>query len=312
MTELYNSGDTVVIISAMDPAWIGREGEVTKRMDYSGQPVSYKLDIGGGDWEHSSLALVKKAKQLSLEDSIKDIISRKLTDGTVERSVEKYVEEGINHALKDLFGSYGDVTKVIEKQVKSVMVPYLENYDYSRYITKLDEVLIEVLKHSAIENKELLDNFKDIITAPSIEKEIKMSDIFKQWMKYVADNVETDGLEIDYDDEPSYEAVGVWFEVEEDEDRYDWSIYKNATVKFECEHDEKMNAIFKLSRWKDSSRKGWDIEFKAVADISSLRYLDKFSIFLLKLKQNNIKVILDEMSDNDSVRPEKQPEADWS
>lgn len=61
MTELFKSGDTVVIISAGDPSWIGKEGRIERVSNYRGEPISYKLDIGGGDWLHSCLALVKKA-----------------------------------------------------------------------------------------------------------------------------------------------------------------------------------------------------------------------------------------------------------
>ncbi len=75
---------------------------------------------------------------MNLENSIKDVITKKLEDGTVEKLVSEQLENGVNAALKDLFGNYGDVTKIIKEKVKSVIVPYLENYDYSEYVTKLD------------------------------------------------------------------------------------------------------------------------------------------------------------------------------
>ncbi|SUA70143.1 hypothetical protein [Paenibacillus polymyxa] len=75
---------------------------------------------------------------MTLENSIKDVISKKLEDGTVEKLIEQQLEKGVVNALENLFRSYGDVTKIIEEKVKSVMVPYLESYDYSKYIIKLD------------------------------------------------------------------------------------------------------------------------------------------------------------------------------
>src|SRR5699024_4551037 len=101
---------------------------------------------------------------MNLENSIKDVISKKLEDGTIENLIAEQLEKGVTHALDNIFRSYGDVTKVIEDKVKSVMVPYLENYDYSEYITKLDSVLTDVLKSSALENKKLLENFKELMT----------------------------------------------------------------------------------------------------------------------------------------------------
>lgn len=145
---------------------------------------------------------------MNLESSIKDVIGKQLVDGTVEKLIEEQLQKGVTKALESLFSSYGEVTKVIEKQVKSVMVPYLESYDYSDYITKLDSVLVDVLKNSALENKKLLENFKDLMIRED-RKEIKVTELFEVWKKYVAKNVETDGLEIDFDDRPSYEYVEI-------------------------------------------------------------------------------------------------------
>ncbi|PHA03023.1 hypothetical protein COE51_01380 [Bacillus pseudomycoides] len=246
---------------------------------------------------------------MNLENNIKDVISKKLADGVVEKLIEEQLEKGINNALSSLFGSYGDVTEIIEKQIKSVMIPYLENYDYSKYIVKLDSVLVDVLKSSASENKKILENFKELMI-PTEEKSIKVTELFEKWKEYVAKNVETDGLEIDYDDEPSYEYVEVRFEVEEDEGR-SWSSFEYATLVFECDHDEKMNFAIRLSRWKDDKKKEWRMEYDRIPDMNSLRRLNEFDMLLMKLNQNYTKLILDGTFDNDSVRPEKEPEASF-
>lgn len=109
---------------------------------------------------------------MNLETSIKDVITKKLEDGTVEKLIEEQLEKGINQALSQLLGSYGDVTKLLEKQIKSVMVPYLENRDYSEYIVKLDDVLAEVLQEATLPHQELLKNFKDLMVQETA-KEIK-------------------------------------------------------------------------------------------------------------------------------------------
>ncbi|QPW49575.1 hypothetical protein G9298_18070 [Bacillus thuringiensis] len=246
---------------------------------------------------------------MNLENSIKDVISKKLAEGMVEKLIEEQLEKGINNALGSLFGSYGDLTKVIEEKVKSVMVPYLENYDYSNYITKLDSVLVDVLKSSALENKQLLSNFQELII-PATEKEIKVTDLFDKWKKYVEQNVEIDGLEVVYDDEPTYEYVDVRFEVNEDEDR-GWNSFKYATLVFECDHDEKMNFAIRLSKWKSEESEGWDIRYDEVSDLKSLRHLNSFELLLMKLNQNRTQIILDEIDDSDSVTPEERPELSY-
>ncbi|OMF30927.1 hypothetical protein [Paenibacillus sp. FSL H8-0259] len=248
---------------------------------------------------------------MSLENSIKDVITKKLEDGTIEKLIAEQLENGIKNALKDLLGSYGDVTKVIEKQVKSVMIPYLENYDYSEYITKLDSVLVDVLKSSALENKKMLENFKDLMIPEEMET-IKVTDLFERWKKYVEHNVETDDLEVCYEDgPPSFEYVDVRFEVEFNEER-SWSSVKHAVLVFECEHDKKMNFEIRIHTWPEFDKGKWTIERNSIHDINSLRYLDEFSILLMKLNQNGTKLILDSDSEGDEIKPDKEPEASFS
>ena len=247
---------------------------------------------------------------MTLENSIKDVITKKLEDGTIEKLIAEQLENGIKNALKDLLGSYGDVTKVIEKQVKSVMIPYLESYDYSQYVTKLDSVLVDVLQSSALENKKLLENFKDLMV-PEELKTIKATELFGRWMKHVERNVETDELEVCYEDEPTYENVEVRFEVEYNEER-SWSDFQHAKLIFECDHDEKMNYELKIHNWKKFDKGEWTIDFDSVHDINSLRYLGEFEIFLMKLKQNGTKLIIDSDGDSDEVEPDAKPEASFS
>ncbi|MSU03550.1 hypothetical protein [Tissierella pigra] len=170
---------------------------------------------------------------MNLENSIKDVIAKKLEDGTVEKLIAEELEKGIRKSLEDLFGYGGGAKKAIKEKIESVMVPYLESYDYSKYILKLDTVLVEILKNTALDNKELLENFKHLVSYETIE-EIKVSEIFDKWKDYVSKNIDTSNLEIDYDDGVSYEYADVTMEVEHDNER-GWSDFKYATIVFECE-----------------------------------------------------------------------------
>ena len=62
--------------------------------------------------------------------------------------VEKIVKEKFAKALEDAVDSafrWGDAKKALENKVKEVMVPYIENYDFSKYLLKLDTVLTELV-----------------------------------------------------------------------------------------------------------------------------------------------------------------------
>jgi hypothetical protein len=247
---------------------------------------------------------------MNLEDNIKDVISKKLEDGTIEKLVGEQLEKGVVNALDSLFRSYGDVTKVIENQVKSVMIPYLESYDYSKYILKLDAVLTEVLNKAAIDNKKLLENFKGLMIEEE-RKSIKVTELFEMWKDYVRKNVKTDGLEVEYDDGVSYEYFNVSYEIEEDDDR-SWSRFEHATLVFECEHDEDMNFEIRLSHYKDSKDKGWDISYKNSCNIDTLRYLKDFDVLLMRLDRARVKLEIDKKYDNDDIKPDAEPEASFN
>lgn len=246
---------------------------------------------------------------MNIERAIKDVIETKLQEGVIERLVAENLEKGINKSLESLLGSYGDVTKVIESKIKDVMVKQLSGYDYSKYIVKLDYILTEILKNTALDNKKILENFKQFMTDEKIPNDIKLSDIFEKYCDYVAKDIDTSELEVNTDDTPTYEYVTVSFEVQEEEKK-SWSLYSHATVFFECEKDEGVNFELRLSRWNED--KHWRLDFVGTTDLTSLRHLNEFQIYLIKLAQNCTKVIIDKYCDETEIQPEAEPEVYFS
>jgi len=252
---------------------------------------------------------------MNLENSIKDVITKKLEEGFIEKLIAEQLENGVKNALKDLLGSYGEVTKVIETQIKSVMIPYLEKYDYSEYIVKLDHVMVEVLKSTASENKNILENFKDLMI-PLDKKEINISEVFEEWKTYVAKNVETDDLEICYDDgEPTYYDVTASMSVEEfEKPRFSSSSMLRGTITFTCDENEELGYELSVYSWEDIDKDKWrlDSAFLENRSVQSLRYLNEFEIFLMRLQQAGTKLILNDDYLTGEVEVEKRPEVDWS
>ncbi len=247
---------------------------------------------------------------MNLENSIKDAITKKLEDGTIETLVQEQLEKGVTNALNNMFQSYGDVTKVIETKIKSVVLPYIEGYDYSRYIVKLDTVLVEVLKSTAFENSKLLMNFKELMLVED-RKVIKASELFEIWKKHVAENVEIDGLSIHEDEHATYEAVEVTFEIEKN-NRPSWSIYNTARLIFECEHDKTLNFELQLSQYEGLNESCWTMLSNTDLVMSSLRRLDSFQVLMMRLGQAGTKLEIDRWSDSDEITPDKEPELSYS
>jgi len=246
---------------------------------------------------------------MSLDKAILEVVEAKLKDGSIEKLVEAKITEGIENALERAFSSYGDVTKVVEGKIKEVIVPYLENYDYSEYVTKVDHVLVDILKQTAVPHKQILENFKDLATFNAPEK-MTVTQIFEKWKKCVAHNIETDDLEICYEDEPSYYDVEVTATVE-DGDKPDWLRREEKTILLECEKDEKMNFAVKLYRYTDISLE-WKIDYRDEHSLRSLRYLNEFEVFLMQLNQMATKVEVDTEYIDDEVEVDAKPEPEWN
>lgn len=251
---------------------------------------------------------------MTLEENISLMIAKKLEDGTIEKIIEDKLTSAIDSAVSDIF-RWGDGEKAIKEKLKAVMIPVIERHNFNDYALKIDTVLTEIInKTSLVDNKHILENFKELMIEPEI-KEIKLSTIFEEYKKYVAENVDTDGLEANCEDgDPYYDYVEVSVNVEKEEERYFKSSYDNAKIVFSCDHDENEELEYTLNVYKSKDEnKNWTILRNGITenvDIGSLRTLSKFEILLFKLIRSFAKIEIDTNYDSDEVEPDAKPEWD--
>lgn len=231
----------------------------------------------------------------NLENNIKDCIANELEKGVIEKVIAQQLEKCIEKSISDMFGWSGDVKKVVEEKVKSVMIPYLESYDYSQYITKLDSVLVDVLKNTALDNKRLLENFQTLITSEDIPRTIKITDIFEKWNEYCKEEIDKDNIEMDYDG--GY--INTRFTVEDVSN--DWSSYKTYMVVFECEEDENLKFEFSIQAWKPEDNDGFTSNYKNTGNIRSLRNLNDFEILMMRISEGYENIVVDSFEESEEV-----------
>lgn len=245
----------------------------------------------------------------NFDEDIKRITDEILSDGTVDRIIRVKLTEGIEKAISSSF-SYGNLEKAVKERVETVLVPFIEKYDMNAYIVKLDTVLTEIVNKSVLmDNKQMLKNFQYLMKEPQIT-EIKLTDLFKEYKKFVARNMDTFGRKIEWDESPQYEAMTVFFELEEGRER-SWSSFKYATIDFtvdEEEQQEELNRTIRLSKWDGDRRDGWEIRVDTNPNLNSLRNLDEFDLLLLNLQRADVRIIADELSDEDYVYSDTEPE----
>lgn len=247
-----------------------------------------------------------------MKEELLKIAQESLSDDEVSEIVKDKFKKAFSDAVDSVF-SWGAVKDTIKSKITEVMVPYIENRDFSEYLPKLDTVLTELVNSDAcIGNKKILENFKVLMTEPDA-KEIKLTDLFNAWIKWCEKEIDTDGLEIDYDDSPSYCSVECIMRYEE-EDKPSWSSIQRAVITFENEHDEKLNVEILISKWVWDSGEEEPYTLTLFSDIaiSSLKNLDEFQLLLLRLARAGTAIVIDEEYDSGDIYPEKEPEASFS
>lgn len=247
-----------------------------------------------------------------MKEELLKIAQESLSPDEVTAIVKEKFMKALGSAIEDAF-RWGDVKHAIDNKVKEVMVPYIENYDFSEYLPKLDSVLTEIVNSDfCIGNKKILENFEKLMLEPE-QKEIKLTDLFKAWVKQCEKDIDTDGLDIDYDDGVSYQYVDckMCFELE---DKPSWSSSQRAVITFENEHDEKLNVEIPVSKWIWNNGKEEPYTLLVYKDlmISSLRGLSEFDVLLLRLSRAGTAIIIDKEYDDSYICQEKEPEASFS
>ena len=247
-----------------------------------------------------------------MKEELLKIAQESLSSDEVSDIVKEKFKNALASAVEDAF-RWGDAKHAIEDKVKEVMVPYIENYDFSEYLPKLDSVLTEIVNSDfCIGNKKILENFKKLMLEPE-QGEIKLTDLFKAWVKQCEKDIDTDGLDIDYDDGVYYQSVDceMRFELE---DKPSWSICQRAVITFENEHDEKLNVEIPVSKWIWNNGKEEPYTLSVYKDlmISSLRGLSEFDVLLLRLSRAGTAIIIDKECYDSYIHPEKEPEASFS
>lgn len=247
-----------------------------------------------------------------MKEELLNIAMQSLSDDDVKEIVKDKFKKMMEKAVEDAF-RWGDAEKAIKSKVTEVMVPYIEKYDFSEYLPKFDSVMTEIVNSDAcMANKTILENFRDLMIEPE-QKEIKVTDLFKAWKKKCERDIDTTGLDIDYDDGVSYSCVECEMIVEE-LGKPSWSSTKRALITFENEHDESLNVEIPISKWVfDSGREEpYTLSLENDLTISSLRYMDDFQILLMRLARARTSIVIDKDYDSDDIYPEAEPEVSFS
>lgn len=261
--------------------------------------------------------------------SAEEIITSKLNDGAIEKAIDERFDKMIAGIVNELFGEYGDVSRKIKEKLKETMNPYIEKYDFGQHTVKLEQFLNQLVTEIMKESDSLARNLREMMGTEPIIK-ITASGLFEKYAKYLRENIETDNLEIDYDDTPSYQRLTAEMECEDEK-----TVSRNLEKKiltFTCAEDEEQTLRVGIRRWTDSSLDSWRIDsiervsaddsdakriFRNEKDLTlletpmtQLRDLTEIEVFLMKLHFDDAEIVLDQTYiRNDEIEVEAEPEA---
>ena len=243
----------------------------------------------------------------TFEERIVKAVTDKLNDGTVEELVSDAVTKALKSSIEEQFKWNGDAKKVIDEKVKEVMTPTIERVNLDEYTVKLDTVLTEIINSTnLIDNQEILGNFKSLMTEPDKDV-ISLEDVFEKYKEYVSKNLDTSDLEVYTDDEPRYQNVTAEVDVHIRDNIFGGRF---CDLVFKCEEDEKLTKVIHL--YESKSNRFCIMRFKSELDINSLRSIDEFDIFMMRLDRAFCDITdIMEMYDDD-VEVEVEPEASWN
>ena len=257
----------------------------------------------------------------SLQNEIIDAVSEALDSTEVAAVIKTKVQETIVSAVDNMF-KWGDAKKLIEKKLEDVMIPAIKSYDFSEYVSQLDIIMNELLHSPAVIcNNKILSNFKIMMTPPDA-KFVTLEQLFEQYCKFVAENIDTNGRDIDYENGVNYEPIDCVLESENIKSEYTRlsGNSENYVLSFHTEEDnatteynEPLNFDVTLYRWSWMPQSEYHISM--LVDPRSVRHMSGFESFIYSLVMANITVNLmpDENIESgirfdETVTPEKEPE----
>lgn len=235
-----------------------------------------------------------------IEERVTETINEFLKSDYIETQVENALKEATKKACDDLTGWNSPISKIIKENVESVMVPIIEQYDYSQFVIKLDVILAEVLKDSIRPSNEIFEKFKK--ATEYTPKVVDIKDILKEYIKYKESDYDLDLIEDEIEDYYDGDIFEIPCSIEVVKSGYLNDKY-SLVLKNEYEDD-----IIEINLRKDLYDNDFMITTDLAYDLRGLSYLSDFEIYLLNLQRNFTKITWDKAIINDEINLEIEKE----
>ena len=238
---------------------------------------------------------------MDLEKMICDEVKNQINSTEFKENMQAEVKKMLDNIIRNLLS--WEIKEAIEKPLKDSMLEAIGNVSVSNYIPKIDYLLTSVIRESSVGHyRRITKNFKQLLTEETPES-MKVSELFKEYTEYCANQVNTSDLEIITDgDRAYYEDLNCKFLVKKNDNLFGNS---KLILQFSCDEDTELNKeIVLLNNYRGEYR----LPF-ANYNLKSLRYLSRFEILSLRLAEKQTKIEVDIYDAEDCIEVNDEPEA---
>ena len=239
-----------------------------------------------------------------MEEIIKKVYAEKLQDGSIEKIVANQFEKMTEEICKDLMGWNGSLKKQMEQKIEPLLSGLIEKSDFSDYSTKLTTIINEAVKNTSLgENKavaEALNNLLNYKSSLNLFQEVKISDLFDEYVQFVQDKLYGSDIKDYIDDYEHYAYIDCFYNISEDDCEYKPSYFDSDDkyhIIFSNEKAEEDEEIARKTRIEFEIYKDFDGDYKIDMRndfrISELSIFPAFILRLIDISNKYCTIVLD-------------------
>lgn len=248
-----------------------------------------------------------KTTSAKTDNTLESIIDSIFASEDFKIKIKESAANAINDAIEKSF-AYGPLRNAIDEKIRSTLVPYIEKYDISEYVPKLDAVLTDIINSPTINGeKRILKNFKALCTEEDMTK-TTLETIFKEYCEHVAHYIDTTDRDIDDDDPSRYVPVNCSMEIQN-------SSFSDIITRYDVilrtdEDIDELEFAFTLCSYNSVYSPDSDIYQMTIhrdPSIRNLRHMSEFEIYLLRLSQYGSIICKGDETYNAEIEIDDQP-----
>ena len=246
--------------------------------------------------------------------AIEDAVAKALSGKTFENMIQDKVDETLRSALDDAC-RWGKVRDALKSKLEQMLVPAIEGYSLATCNVKVEMLLDELIRESAIEERrQILKNARLLTSSEGVPDTIDADGLFDAYSEFVADEYDCAGRSVE---EGQYPTISIAMRFEHEPKMLSSSLFEHATLVFEpTDEDDPNDSNTELTRrirvsryYRDSY---WTIDELRDLSIADLRHLDTFMVRMATMAQWRTHLELDGLTELDAeVEPNTEPDLEY-